>query len=287
WIINCSNVKPHAYYLDLIARIWRGEKTDRFTEAYCRCYYGDDAGQKLQTLYRLWPTYSPVYGPNEDDHAGEQFANHGARVLVSGLIASCDPVHPEETRAAADWKWFADKPMLREQTEAFFKVIEPATAQYGAYLSRCREVEKELPLESRLQAEDTLIWQVEYLYYSYLGAYHSCKALLQIEDPLEAFYEAGLAMQAFQTGYEMMRSHEHGVFVGFFANDCEADIRQSGFVLKGLMSFLRIRADGPHFYKWQRMFQEDAGGDRVLLILRTKKHLTDDELWRLMNEKRK
>nr|MCR5716122.1 glycosyl hydrolase 115 family protein [Lachnospiraceae bacterium] len=287
WIINCSNVKPHAYYLDLIARIWRGGETVDFTASYCRETYGAEAGGVMEALYRMWPKVSPSYGPNADDHAGEQFANHGARVLVSAQIAGCDPADPERTAAAREWKWFSDKETLREQTTDYLQIIEPALTQYEQYLTKCREAEDQLSLPRRVQAEDTLIWQVEYLYYSYLGALHSCRAILTISDPLEAFYEAGLAMQAFQTGYEMMRSHEHGVFVGFFANDCEADIRQSGYVLKGLMSFLRIRADGPHFYKWQRLFQDGAGGDRVLLILRTKKHLTDEELWRLMNEKRK
>ncbi len=35
--------------------------------------------------------------------------------------------------------------------------------------------------------------------------------------------------------------------------------------------------------KWQRRFQQDAGGDKVLLILRLKAHLTDDEMWELMD----
>ena len=79
-----------------------------------------------------------------------------------------------------------------------------------------------------------------------------------------------------------MRSHENGVFKGFYNNDCEADIRQSYYVAKGLMSFMRFLGDGPHFYKWQRMYQQGAGGNKVHLILRIKKHLTDEELWELM-----
>ena len=82
-----------------------------------------------------------------------------------------------------------------------------------------------------------------------------------------------------------MRSHEHGIWKNFYENDCEADIRQSAFVAKSLMSYLRVLGDGPHFFKWQRMFQLGAGGDKVLLILRLKAHLTDDELWELMTKK--
>ena len=103
--------------------------------------------------------------------------------------------------------------------------------------------------------EDTLIWQIEYHYYSYLGALHAIRAIDSIissqqpadTDYLDAFYEAGLSAKAFKNGYDKMRSHEHGVFEGFFDNDCEADIRQSYYVMKGLMSFTRFHGDGPHF----------------------------------------
>ena len=140
--------------------------------------------------------------------------------------------------------------------------------------------------------EDTLIWQVEYHYYSYLGALYAIRAIDSIissQQPtdagyLDAFYEAGLSARAFKTGYDKMRSHEHGAFEGFFDNDCEADIRQSYYVMKGMMSFARFHGDGPHFYKWQRMFQDGAGGNKVHLILRVKKHLTDEELHDLMEK---
>ncbi len=52
------------------------------------------------------------------------------------------------------------------------------------------------------------------------------------------------------------------------------------------MSYLRVLGDGPHFYSWQRRFQQEAGGDKVLLILRLKAHLTDDELWELIRADR-
>ena len=101
-------------------------------------------------------------------------------------------------------------------------------------------------------------------------------------DYISAFYEAGLSSKAFFDGYETMRSHEHGIWKNFYKNDCEADIRQSGYVLKSLMSYLRVLGDGPHFYKWQRIFQKESGGDKVHLILRVKEHLTDEEIWKLM-----
>ncbi len=311
WIINSSNIKPHAYILDLIAQIWKKgaagiEEAAEFVrthrEEYCRKYY---SGGEISELYRLWPQYAPKYGPNADDHAGEQFANHGARVLATGLVTNFDKADPMGTKAADGWLWFSNRQTLAEQAADYMAVIEPAVSGYAEYLGKCEEVLEKLPSKTKEILEDTLIWQVKYLYYSYTGALHICRsieaclkgkavsvtgasdspgALSATPDYLTAFYEAGLAAKAFLTGYDKMRSTEKGAFEGFFENDCEADIRQSHFVAKGLMSYLRFCGDGPHFYGWQRQFQQGAGGNKVHLILRIKKHLTDEDLWKLIDD---
>ncbi len=50
------------------------------------------------------------------------------------------------------------------------------------------------------------------------------------------------------------------------------------------MSFARNIGEGPHFYEWQRQFQDSEADRRVLVILNTENHPTDDELWRLMEQ---
>ncbi len=356
WIINCSNIKPHAFMLDLISKLWRDgpafvndhaeisaiapdvikRYTDEHTRDYCRNYYGacgERFVEQIEDLYRMWPEYCPKYGLNEDDHAGEQFAQHGARVLTSALITNFDSNDPAQTKYAPEWLWFSNKKTLLEQVNDYKKIIEPAVKGYEEYLEKCRQVAgilfKEGDKETSTILQNTLIWQVEYHYYGYLGALCICRALEKVlgtgkttsetdggdvfanglgkgadseneevvdcisqgmnrqgePDYLAAFIEAGNAAKAFKDGYDSMRSHERGVFEGFFYNDCEADIRQSCYVAKGLMAFLRFHGEGPHFYKWQRMFQQDAGGDRVHLILRIKRHLSDEELFGLITTK--
>lgn len=325
WVINCSNVKPHAYYLGLIAEMWKEQEcfdgfggkcvddkdTDKYVDSikgkaspsivddyvndyclsYCSRYYGKEYSDKISELYKMWPLYCPLYGPNEDDHAGEQFTNHGARVLTTAFITGFDAKRPACAEAAREWLWFSNKETLREQIAEYKAVIEPAAAGYKEYLDKCMAVYDDIRTGNSDAAQllyNTLIWQVEYHMYSFLGALHTCRALeacLITNDAinyLKAFYEAGLGAKAFKTGYEKMRDAEKGIFKGFYENDCEADIRQSYYVLMGLMSFVRFHGDGPHFYKWQRMFQQGAGGNKVHLILRIRKHLTDEELFDLI-----
>lgn len=295
WIINCSNVKPHTYYLDLIAKMWKNARVDGHLSQYVGSYYKTSLTTDIEKAYSLWPDYAPKYGPNEDDHAGEQFADHGARMLACGFIRSYRQDEPEKTVPLPELSWCIDATSLLEQARWLEKKYNDATAGYKEYLDLCMSVKEKLKAAGDNTAaeifDDNLICQVQYLYYSYLGALHICRAILKCLDNgqgeekyIEAFYQAGLAAKTFGDGYDTMRSHEHGIWKNFYENDCEADIRQSVFVAKSLMSYLRVLGDGPHFYKWQRMFQQDAGGDKVLLILRLKAHLTDDEIWELMTK---
>lgn len=324
WIINCSNVKPHAYYLELISRIWRGETdienvdeaaakalADNFAASYCSKYFAPQYSERIAELFKLWPEYAVSYGPNADDHAGEQFCNHGSRILACAFISGFDKTEPGRTKATPELNWLIQKDTLLEQVKWHLDKFEEAVIDYREYLGKCLELKAEMEKDAAdraAQLDDTLIVQVQYLYYSYLGAYHICKALVKCLDSynsdgaesfigaleeagegrnidyLGAFYEAGIARKAFYEGYSKMRAHEQGIWENFYKNDCEADIRQSYHVAESLMSYLRVLGDGPHFYKWQRHFQKGAGGDKVHLILRVKAHLSDLELWELMEE---
>ena len=349
WIINCSNIKPHTYYLDLIAAFWRDgisrdQNDKKYTisnhlSAYVDRYYDSALNKMVEKAYSLWPYYSVKYGPNEDDHAGEQYANHCARILADSFIRQyhvseydanlqdvkecdvkecddrdrdvkdcdvkdcddnecdakkCDTKDRHKINPSLELKWACDRHSLKDQVYYFKEKYEDAVEGYKEYLGFCMSVEDKLKAAGDKKAaivfDDNLICQVQYLYYSYLGALHICSSIEAVlegtgdERFIKAFYEAGLSSNAFKKGYDTMRSHEHGIWKGFYANDCESDIRQSYYVAQSLMSYLRVLGDGPHFYKWQRKYQQDAGGDKVLLILRLKSHITDDKMWELIDD---
>ncbi|WP_027207711.1 glycosyl hydrolase 115 family protein [Butyrivibrio fibrisolvens] len=339
WIINCSNIKPHTYYLDLIAAFWRDgisrdQNDKKYTisnhlSAYVDRYYDSALNKMVEKAYSLWPYYSVKYGPNEDDHAGEQYANHCARILADSFIRQyhvseddanlqdvkecddrdrdvkdcddnecdakkCDTKDHHKINPSLELKWACNRHSLNEQVYYFKEKYEDAVEGYKEYLGFCMSVEDKLKAAGDKKAaivfDDNLICQIQYLYYSYLGALHICSSIEAVlegtgdERFIKAFYEAGLSSNAFKKGYDTMRSHEHGIWKGFYANDCESDIRQSYYVAQSLMSYLRVLGDGPHFYKWQRKYQQDAGGDKVLLILRLKSHITDDKMWELIDD---
>ena len=100
-----------------------------------------------------------------------------------------------------------------------------------------------------------------------------------------AFYEAGLARNEYIKADQAMKSREHGKWKGFYANECLTDVKQTAWVLEGLMSCLRSLGDGPHYYQWQREFLYSEEDRRVMLIMNMENHLKDEEIFELMEER--
>lgn len=69
---------------------------------------------------------------------------------------------------------------------------------------------------------------------------------------------------------------------GFYENECLTDIKQTAWVLEGVMSYVRNLGDGPHFYRWQREFLYPEEDKRVMLVMNMENHLRDEELFALM-----
>lgn len=96
---------------------------------------------------------------------------------------------------------------------------------------------------------------------------------------------AGKARDEYIAGDMAMRESEGEKWEGFYANECLTDIKQTAWVIEGLMSYLRNMGEGPHFYEWQREYLYAPEDRRVLLIMNMDNHLNDLNLYELMKEK--
>ena len=85
--------------------------------------------------------------------------------------------------------------------------------------------------------------------------------------------------------YRAMQDCEHGKWVGYYANECQTDVRQTVQVCGYLMSFARTLGEGPHYYAWMREFGDPEDERRIMLILNTEPHPGDDDLWLLMEQR--
>jgi hypothetical protein len=288
WLVNCSNVKPHVYFLDLLAEIWRNDKVDidAHRRRYVAIYYGTENESKISDCLADYSKYAISYGPNEDDHAGEQFTTHVGRMLISQYMTQKD-VRSEHLL------WATDAKDLRGQVQWYQKLCKAGEQNYRTYLRQCEKLDAEMIEEelgisgTRRLFEDSLLLQVQIHYHCYAGAYLVCRSLMEAMDGQyqKSFYYAGKAREEYLKANTIMRSREHGKWHNFYENECLTDIKQSAWLLEGLMNYVRNLGDGPHFYQWQRDFLYSEEDRRVMLILVMENHLKDQELFALMKEK--
>ena len=282
WIINCSNIKPHVYFLDLIAAMWQDGSVDvdSHRKSYAECYYGKENAKGVKSCLAQYADYAVQYGEYVDEHAGEQFVNHAPRMFISQLMKDRD-------KRCDGMLWAADEKSLREQVEWYAAICAKGVSGYEKYLKECENSHSEMNGEGKVLFEDSLLLQVRLLYHCYKGAFLVSQSILASlkEEYRKAFYLAGKARREYLAADNAMRSREHGKWRGFYANECLTDVKQTAWVLEGLMSFIRNLDDGPHFYKWQREFLYPEEDRRVSLILNMDNHLRDLELFELMEEK--
>ncbi|QBE97294.1 glycosyl hydrolase 115 family protein [Blautia producta] len=282
WIINCSNVKPHTYFLDLIAQMWCEGKVDvpQHREQYVSLYYGKENKEAVAASLADYPKYALAYGEHEDEHAGEQFSNHPARILITQYIR-------DKNTRAQELLWASDGKTLKDQILWYGGLCQKAAINYEEYLLECERTDSLLTKEARRLYRDSLMLQAKIHYHCFSGAYHTCSGLLKAldEEYKGAFYEAGLARKEYIKADQAMKSREHGKWTGFYANECLTDVKQTAWVLEGLMSYLRSLGDGPHYYQWQREFLYSEEDRRVMLIMNMENHLKDEEIFELMEER--
>ncbi len=282
WIINCSNVKPHAFYLDAIAQMWRtgALDIDSFRTEYADRYFGAGQANKIAECFRAYEDCALAYSPHEDGKAGEQFPNYGTRILATQWIRDAG-------KPAEGLLWACDAVTLEEQIYWYSSACGEAAERYQKFVERCEAVADDLDDHAAELLGDTMLLHGKLYALCYEGARlfgEGYRHFLKGEFK-RAFYCVGRAAERYDAANRVMRSRERGKWGGFYANDCLTDVKQSAWVLRGLMSWLRTQEDGPHYYGWQRELLYSDEDRRVMLITNMENHLTDGELFLLMKQK--
>jgi hypothetical protein len=282
WVINCSNVKPHVYMLDLLARLWKDGEVDVASHRleYAATYYGVEAAEVVASSIIGYADAAVRFGPEWDEHAGEQFANHVPRTLVTQYLKN-------RHERADEVLWLTTAPDLRGQIQAARQLFAAGVQTYSALNRENSAAAATLPPAAAALFDDTLVAQSSVHLHDYRGAEFAARALISAldEEWESAFLLADRARREYLLAYDALRSRERGIWIGFHDNDSLTDIEQSAWVLEGLMRYLRIVGDGPHFYEWQRRYLYAPKDAEVLLVLRLEKTVGDIELARLMESR--
>lgn len=289
WMVNCSNIKPHVYPLDYVASLWNGtgETAGEHLERYIRQYYlpdqensGDRMAADIMPLKQCFQDYflaAIPYGQLEDEHAGEQFYNYVTRVFIHNWMKYGGE------RPCGELDWCIPAAGFGEQLTWFGDVCAQGYQAYSKLLERCEKAGKDAgPLW-----EDSLVLQVKLHTYCAGGVLRFVKGYEAYRkgDYMESFYLIGQAADLFQQADTAMKERCHDKWKGFYDNDCQTDIKETAYLLRGLMGYVRNVDDGPYFYQWQRNVIYPERDRKILLLLNEENHLTDEQLYQEMKSR--
>lgn len=285
-IVNCSNIKPHVYYLSAVADLWNeGElNIQEFEKQYINSYFN-----KYNTLlpstvdliregYRKYGQSTILFGEHEDERAGEQFYNYITRMFISEWMKGNTDTSVENLQWATGTMDYSQQILWYKE-----KCIE-GYETFSQLNNLCEEIK--LKVSKFELFKDSLDLQVKMHLYCIKGAIEFCKGYEenQNKDYKKSFYHMGKAAEYYDEANHLMRSREHGKWKGFYENDCLTDIKHTGYLLKLIMGYIRNMDDGPHFYHWQRDYLYKDEDKNVILITNFENHMTDWELYELMKE---
>ncbi|MGN0426335.1 MAG: glycosyl hydrolase 115 family protein [Agathobacter sp.] len=282
WIINASNIKPHVYPLDFIANLWGSRALDAGThrEQYVRTYYpcNGEQAKELAECLKGYPEATVPYGPNEDDHGGEQFPNYVTRAMIHQWML-------DWKTAAKSLNWCCSCDTLSKQISWFKEACSQGQKNFEKLYAQC---EKQKDAGGELW-RDSVLLQVSIHKECYEGALLFCEAFEKFEKNqlMKSFLLLGNAAERFEAANQRMRDCEHDKWENFYANECLTDVKETAYCLKRLMGYVRNIGDGPDFFRWQREVLCEEEDKRVILITNLDNHMTDWELYEGLKEKQK
>ncbi len=273
WIINCSNVRPHVYYLDALRKKWYGgdisdsTQSREFAEEY---FAGSTVAAECLAEY---PSCTIQYGSCEDEHAGEQLLNENIRAIATHVIRGKDT-----TLGTMHWLT-SDVPLL-EQVQCFEKIVASSCEKMRAHYEKCLAV-----YDTMTDAKDvfgaTVLLQAKIYHYSIEGALKFFTGFYAMHEKryMEAFMAFGESADYYTAADAAMHCSEYGVWSGFYFNECLADVKHTAYVVKKLMGYVRELGDNIRHDEWYRLAVYAPEDRDIYTLLINDNHMTDEELY--------
>lgn len=280
WIINCSNIRPHAYYLDAIAKKWfGGEISDKSQSVeFAQTYY--DANESIAECLENYAKSMTAYGKEIDEHAGEQFYNENVRLIINQYIR-------DKNSMVNGLRWFTGEATMTEQVEIYRGICEKGLKTVEPYYNKCEKVSDELDGRVKELFDATVLLQAKIIYFCCKGVTVFAKAYsaLEAEDYFKAFILFGDCASLYDAANNAMRESEYRVWQGFYFNECFADIKHTAYMVRKIMSIVRELGDNARHDKWYRDIMyapEDRG---ILTLLVNDNHMEDWDIYREYKER--
>ncbi|MGN1115396.1 MAG: glycosyl hydrolase 115 family protein [Candidatus Ornithomonoglobus sp.] len=280
WIINCSNIRPHAYFLDAVRKKWNGENIsdDIHSVEFANTYY--DGSESIAQCLKNYHNAMIAYGENDDEHAGEQFYNDNIRLLanhtIRGNIDFCGAL-----------RWITGDVSIDVQTQMLCGMCADGLEKISGYYSECLNVSDGLSGDTKRLFDATILLCAKIHYHCCRGAmlFGDAYAAFKKKNYFGAFMLFGDSAEEYAAADKAMRESEYDIWNGFYFNECFADCKHTAYMIKKLMGVAREYGDNARHDKWYReiMYAPEDRGVMTLLVLDN--HMEDWELYTEVKKK--
>lgn len=278
WIINCSNVRPHVYYLDAIRKIWNGENIDDKSHSteFCNTYYNNSLSSEAASVYQEYVNAMIPYGKYEDEHAGEQFYTENIRILCNQFIKN-------RNETASSLTWLTGNISFDKQVEYIGQLCQNNIVRLTELYNHCNNITRKY---NDILFETTIFLQAKIHYYCALGTimFWRGNSYFISSEYEYSFVSFGRSAKYFELARSNMREAEYGIWKNFYYNDCLSDIAHTAYMIKKVMGVVREYGDNVRHDAWQRKYTYSKGDSLVFLQLLINNHMTDDELFKVMDK---
>jgi len=273
-LVNCGSVRPHCYILDLTAELWKNPDTSvvnhmqKFADAYF------NGNRQIADLLFDFSNHTIQYGSYSDEKAGEQIYHYPVRQIAAAWMRG-DIVEPLNSLI-----WLCDDKPFEQQVKQYYELTRKAQKSWKPYVDRCAGVSENLSEELKQRFYDNIQLQAEIHYTGACGAMLFCESFIaaEQEDYLKAFILAWKAKETYAQAIDGFERAEHGIWSGYYDNDCLTDIRLTVEVLEKLQGWLRIKGEGADAGLWYRSFLMDEKDRGICLLMYKHRPLPDDVL---------
>lgn len=296
-VVNCSNIRPHVYMLDLLRKVWEGRQvndqghskefvkeylmTERLSLYECEdvCIAYEKAIDKVADCYVKYAESAVAYGIHSDERAGDQFYNYSVRVLGSQWIR-------DRKKGAKEFLWACNSDILDEQISYLKTTCLDGVARFTTLQKACSTLALSLSENAKVVFSSTLLLQVELHLLCLKGVMAFCEGyeLFGKQSYFDAFYAIGQASDYFAEANGKMRDAEYGSWIDFYENDCLTDIKFTAYHLRKVMSFIREIGEGSGFYQWERLLRYSEEDRRIVLLTNIENHMTDEAMYSMMKQ---
>ena len=274
WAIQCSNVRPHIYFLDVIRKVWQGEETDNESQAeeFVAEYFSEcEDKEEIAALFIEYPQV--MMRLNESGTCvGELYYTENVRMF-------CHQILVDKNNPAKGLCKIEEIGALAAQIQEFGETCRQQKEELEKLCVVCTVTENNSPRKLLISATIGL----------HIKLHQTCRRAARVftrgyESLLEGDYEKaflrfGDSAVWFDKGVALLRGAEYGVWKDFYANDSITDIRHTAYMVRKVMGLVRELGDNPKHDAWYKKYclTED--------MIAAENHKTDSELYEAMKKR--